>query len=67
MNKELTDWFPADTVPFHEGAYEIKLSHPIIKTLFWDGKKWTYPHNGDECLIQRQIWRGLVHNPNVSK
>ena len=51
----LTDWFPADVDPVHEGEYEVQTkSWPWPHRMLWTTKRgWEITH---EPIVQ---WRGL--------
>ena len=59
LDPPLTEWFPADVNPVHEGAYQINDSKlpgwPFPTYATWDGQKWS-----DDSITQ---WRGLAKDP----
>jgi hypothetical protein len=51
---EMTEWFPFDTKPVHNGFYEVRtVSWPFPHKVEWTGSKW---------LTENEItdWRGLA-------
>jgi hypothetical protein len=56
----LTNWFPSDVNPVHEGRYQVNDSKnpgwPFPTYAEWDGKKWS-----EDSIAQ---WRGLAEDPN---
>ena len=55
----VTDWFPSDVTPVHEGSYQIKDSKiphwPFPTYATWDGQKWS-----EDSIAE---WRGLSNDP----
>ena len=55
----LTEWFPADVTPVHEGRYQVSDGKnpgwPFPTYSDWDGNKWS-----DDSITQ---WRGLAEDP----
>lgn len=72
----LTDWFPADVKPVHEGTYATQLIGSrgcVIEEVFshWNGRWWSNQFNYVERAhvdrhnegVQDKPWRGLAEKP----
>jgi hypothetical protein len=70
MSKKMTDWFPPNIKPVHEGVYEVRFVYKTFGKLYarWNGNKWS---NSSWLLTglhlrefkgaeQKKLWRGFT-------
>jgi len=59
---ELTEWYPANTMPVRIGVYQVKVLEGGFGVYFychWDGKQWRYESYNLPLIIQDREWRGI--------
>lgn len=74
MTTKLTEWFPADVKPVHDGEYELDVSGYYAYALWCDGRwsiaRWRpragslkWPRWAAGVITSAQRWRGLAEKP----
>lgn len=73
----LTQWFPPDVFPVHEGVYQRGAKgffQPICMYSYWDGKHWyvgastvrgakRYFKLKEKTVLTNPSWRGIADKP----
>lgn len=70
---EVTEWFPIEIDPVHEGFYECNITfdenswpYPDIKKLEWCNNTWWDSDSNVVDPSEIKQWRGLVKNPRAN-
>ncbi len=58
----MTDWFPAKTVPVRAGKYEVETAKGHTYHAAWNGEFWHNEWNEEKIKIKK--WRGVAYDPD---
>ena len=63
-NEKLSEWFPFDFLPVHEGLYDVEFGYHRYR-LKWDGNVFRDAANIPYTLLPADRWRGLANDPDA--